>query len=153
MSEDPKVPWSNCKHPAVLCDFQADIQLCTMVWTLQEPYVSDIHQERSSPIVAPVYEQLADAFSTVSPVLARWKLSILHTDEQDKVVIAKTDADGPGRELGNRYGVQGFPSKLLLSDSDYGGVAYKSALKWFPAGSAEPVDYQGGRDLDSLAKL
>jgi hypothetical protein len=33
-------------------------------------------------------------------------------DEQDKVVIAKTDADGPGRELGNRYGVQGFPSKL-----------------------------------------
>jgi protein disulfide-isomerase A6 len=32
-------------------------------------------------------------------------------------------------------------------------VAYKSALKWFPAGSSDPVDYQGGRDLDSLAKL
>ena len=27
------------------------------------------------------------------------------------------------------------------------------ALKWFPAGSLEPVDYQGGRDLDSLAGL
>jgi hypothetical protein len=33
-------------------------------------------------------------------------------DKQDKVVIAKTDADGPGRELGNRYGVQGFPSRI-----------------------------------------
>jgi hypothetical protein len=32
-------------------------------------------------------------------------------------------------------------------------VADKSALKWFPAGSSDPVDYQGGRDLDSLAKL
>lgn len=34
-----------------------------------------------------------------------------NADKQDKVVIAKTDADEPGRELGNRYGVQGFPSK------------------------------------------
>jgi len=33
------------------------------------------------------------------------------------------------------------------------GEAYKAALKWFPAGSSDPVDYQGGRDLDSLAKL
>jgi len=27
------------------------------------------------------------------------------------------------------------------------------ALKWFPAGSSEPIDYQSGRDLDSLAAL
>lgn len=27
------------------------------------------------------------------------------------------------------------------------------ALKWFPAGSSEPVDYNSGRDLDSLVNL
>ncbi|ORY32576.1 disulfide-isomerase precursor [Naematelia encephala] len=68
--------------------------------------------------LAPTYEQLAGVFPS------------------DKVVIAKTDADGVGRELGTRYGVQGFPT-----------------LKWFPAGSLEPVDYEGGRDLDSLASF
>ena len=76
-----------------------------------------------------------------------------NADKQDKVVIAKTDADGPGRELGNRYGVQGFPSKLPSPVWKGKVVAYKSALKWFPGGSSDPVDYQGGRDLDSLAKL
>ena len=85
-----------------------------MVWTLQEPYVSHIREEQSSPIVAPVYEQLADAFSTVSSGF----MAEGQTDDQDKVVIAKTDADGPGRELGNRFGVQGFPSKLAAFDSD-----------------------------------
>ncbi|KAK1924429.1 thioredoxin-like protein [Papiliotrema laurentii] len=68
--------------------------------------------------LAPTYEQLADAFPT------------------DKVIIAKTDADGVGRSLGSRFGVTGFPT-----------------LKWFPAGSLEPQDYQGGRDLDSLAQF
>lgn len=68
--------------------------------------------------LAPVWEQLADAFPS------------------DKVVIAKTDADGVGRELGSRFAVQGFPT-----------------LKWFPAGSDTPVDYEGGRDLDALASF
>ncbi|WRT66188.1 protein disulfide-isomerase domain [Kwoniella shivajii] len=65
--------------------------------------------------LAPTYEQLADAFPS------------------DKVVIAKTDADGVGRELGTKFGVTGFPT-----------------IKWFPAGSLEPVDYASGRDLESL---
>lgn len=43
--------------------------------------------------VAPTWEQLADAFPS------------------DKVVIAKTDADGVGRPLGERFEVQGFPSE------------------------------------------
>ncbi|TXT07175.1 hypothetical protein VHUM_03345 [Vanrija humicola] len=68
--------------------------------------------------LAPIYEKLADAFPG------------------GKVIIAKTDADGVGRELGNRFGIQGFPT-----------------LKWFPAGSLEPEDYNSGRDLDSLAKF
>jgi len=68
--------------------------------------------------LVPTYEQLADAFA----------------HQSDKVIIAKTDADGVGKDLGRRYGVQGYPT-----------------LKWFPAGDSEnPVDYTGGRDLDSL---
>lgn len=67
--------------------------------------------------LAPVYEQLADAFAHA----------------KDKVVIAKVDADGEGKPLGQKYGVSGFPT-----------------LKWFDAeGNAEP--YESGRDLDSLA--
>lgn len=44
--------------------------------------------------LAPIYEQLADAFS--------------HAKE--KVVVAKVDADGDGKPLGQKYGVTGFPS-------------------------------------------
>ncbi len=70
--------------------------------------------------MAPVYEQLADAFA----------------HQSERVLIAKTDADGVGRGLGSRFGVAGFPT-----------------LKWFPGNGAEPEDYQGGRDLDALVDL
>ena len=33
------------------------------------------------------------------------------------MVIAKTDADGVGRDLGSRYGVTGFPSTFRVSIS------------------------------------
>ncbi|KAF2676031.1 disulfide isomerase [Lentithecium fluviatile CBS 122367] len=52
----------------------------------------------------------------------------------DKVTIAKVDADNH-KELGKRFGVSGFPT-----------------LKWFDGKSDKPVDYDGGRDLESLAK-
>lgn len=44
--------------------------------------------------LAPVYEQLADAFAHA----------------KDKVIIAKIDADGEGKPLGKKYGVTGFPT-------------------------------------------
>ncbi|KAF9450908.1 thioredoxin-domain-containing protein [Macrolepiota fuliginosa MF-IS2] len=44
--------------------------------------------------LAPVYEQLADAFAHA----------------RDKVVIAKVDADGAGKPLGKKYDVKGFPT-------------------------------------------
>ncbi|KAI9313915.1 thioredoxin-like protein [Dichotomocladium elegans] len=72
--------------------------------------------------LAPIYEELGEAFAS----------------QQDQVVIAKVDAD-EHRDLGARFGVQGFPT-----------------LKWFPKGvtNAEDVeDYRGGRDLDSLSKF
>ncbi|KAH9960837.1 protein disulfide isomerase [Russula dissimulans] len=66
--------------------------------------------------LAPIYEQLGDAFSHA----------------RDKVVVAKVDADGVGKPLGQKYGVSGFPT-----------------LKWFDA-KGSVSDYDGGRDLESL---
>ena len=66
--------------------------------------------------LAPIYEDLAKAF-----------------ESSDKVQIAKVDADSE-KDLGQRFGVQGFPT-----------------LKWFDGKSKEPIDYNGGRDLDSLS--
>ncbi|KAI0029709.1 protein disulfide isomerase [Vararia minispora EC-137] len=67
--------------------------------------------------LAPVYEQLADAFS----------------HQKEKVIVAKVDADGEGRPLGQKYDVTGFPT-----------------LKWFDA-NGEAEAYSGARDLDALA--
>ena len=35
------------------------------------------------------------------------------------MVIAKTDADGVGKELGNRFGVTGFPSESTSTCSQH----------------------------------
>ncbi|KAJ3547460.1 hypothetical protein NMY22_g1645 [Coprinellus aureogranulatus] len=61
--------------------------------------------------LAPVWEQLADAFEHA----------------KDKVVIAKVDADGVGRPLGQKYGVQGFPT--LKFRSAQGRVTKKTGVK------------------------
>jgi len=67
--------------------------------------------------LAPIYEELAEKFSFA----------------KDKVTIAKVNAD-THRDIGKRYGIQGFPT-----------------LKWFDGKSDTPVDYKSGRDIDSLA--
>ncbi|TBU28011.1 protein disulfide isomerase [Dichomitus squalens] len=67
--------------------------------------------------LAPTYEQLADAFA----------------HQKGKVIIAKVDADGVGRPLGQKYGVTGFPT-----------------LKWFNADGTDE-SYDGGRELETLA--
>lgn len=67
--------------------------------------------------LAPVYEELAQAFAHA----------------EDKVTVAKVDAD-ENRDLGKRFGIQGFPT-----------------LKWFDGKSDKPVEYSGGRDLESLS--
>ncbi|KAL6721581.1 hypothetical protein ACLMJK_000685 [Lecanora helva] len=69
--------------------------------------------------LAPVYEELAQNFDFA----------------KDKVSIAKVDADAE-KDLGRRFGVQGFPT-----------------LKWFDGKSDKPEDYNGGRDLESLSEF
>ncbi|KAF1815721.1 protein disulfide-isomerase tigA precursor [Eremomyces bilateralis CBS 781.70] len=66
--------------------------------------------------LAPIYEELAQNLAFA----------------EDKVSIAKVDAD-EHKDLGRRFGVQGFPT-----------------LKWFDGKSDKPEDYKGGRDIDSL---
>jgi protein disulfide-isomerase A6 len=69
--------------------------------------------------LAPVYEELAQAFSFAS----------------DKLNIAKLDAD-EHKPLSKKYGVGGFPT-----------------LKFFDGKSSDPIDYDGGRDLESLTSF
>ena len=69
--------------------------------------------------LAPVYEELASSFEYA----------------KDKVQIAKVDADAE-RDLGKRFGVQGFPT-----------------LKFFDGKSDKPTEYNGGRDLESLSSF
>jgi len=69
--------------------------------------------------LAPIFEELGHAFEFA----------------KDKVSVAKVDAD-QHKELGRRFGVQGFPT-----------------LKWFDGTGGDPEDYKGGRDFDSLAKF
>ncbi|KAK0264408.1 hypothetical protein LTR91_009310 [Friedmanniomyces endolithicus] len=69
--------------------------------------------------LAPIYDELASNFASLA----------------DKVTIAKVDADAE-KDLGRRFGVQGFPT-----------------LKWFDGVSEEAEDYRGGRDLESLTSF
>eukprot|EP00246_Nothoceros_aenigmaticus_P003989 TRINITY_DN15252_c0_g2_i1.p1 TRINITY_DN15252_c0_g2~~TRINITY_DN15252_c0_g2_i1.p1 ORF type:complete len:370 (+),score=66.71 TRINITY_DN15252_c0_g2_i1:118-1227(+) len=68
--------------------------------------------------LAPIYEQVATAFKG-------------DTD----VVVAKLDADAH-KELGEKYGVSGYPS-----------------LKWFPKSNKEGEDYNDGRSLEDFVSF
>lgn len=65
--------------------------------------------------LAPVYESLATAFKN-----------------EDDVVIANVDAD-KNKDLGERYGVKGYPT-----------------IKFFPKDKKDGEEYEGGYDVDSF---
>ncbi|GFY90519.1 thioredoxin family protein [Actinidia rufa] len=65
--------------------------------------------------LAPTYEKVASAFKL-----------------EDDVIIASVDA-AKHKDLGEKYGVSGFPT-----------------LKFFPKGNKAGEDYNGGRDLDDF---
>ncbi|GFY90523.1 thioredoxin family protein [Actinidia rufa] len=65
--------------------------------------------------LAPTYEKVASAFKL-----------------EDDVIIANVDA-AKHKDLGEKYGVSGFPT-----------------LKFFPKGNKAGEDYNGGRDLDDF---
>lgn len=67
---------------------------------------------------------------TLAPIYEELAQSL--ESQKDKIQIAKVDADAE-KTLGKRFGIQGFPT-----------------LKFFDGKSDKPVDYNGGRDLESL---
>jgi len=70
--------------------------------------------------LAPIYESLGKTFEQHS----------------GKVIIAKVDAD-KHRDLGNRFGVRGYPTLL-----------------WFPKGKTDsPEKYSGKRDLKEMGEF
>lgn len=73
--------------------------------------------------LAPIYEELAQAFE----------------HDQDKVVIAKLDADAH-KSLARKHGIQGFPTLKF-----YNSVQAKS--------DAGPIDFNEARDLETLTKF
>jgi protein disulfide-isomerase A6 len=87
--------------------------------------------------LAPIYEQLGDAFAHA----------------KDKVSIVKIDADGKGKDVGQKYGVTGFPSKHRDVPSTTFSNTACVALKWFNGDDSEPEAYNGARELDDLAAL
>ncbi|KAM7275297.1 hypothetical protein ACFE04_017163 [Oxalis oulophora] len=68
--------------------------------------------------LAPIYEKVANVFKA-----------------ENDVVIANLDAD-KHRDLGEKYGVSGFPT-----------------LKFFPKGNKDGEDYAGGRDLEDFVSF
>jgi protein disulfide-isomerase A6 len=63
------------------------------------------------------------------------ELANVFAGDEDDVVIAKVDTTEE-EELGRKYDIKGFPT-----------------IKYFPAGSAEAEEYEGGRDLDSFVSF
>ncbi|KAG0056696.1 hypothetical protein BGZ83_003939 [Gryganskiella cystojenkinii] len=86
----------------------------------------------STPALVEFYAPWCGHCKSLAPVYE--ELGQAFAGKNDKVLIVKVDADAH-RKLGSRYDVKGFPT-----------------IKWFPKGvDGDPEDYQGGRDLDSLA--
>lgn len=67
----------------------------------------------------------------LAPIWEELAVSFEHA--KDKVQIAKVDADAE-RSLGKRFKVQGYPT-----------------LKFFDGKSDKPIEYNSGRDLESLS--
>lgn len=88
---------------------------------------------RSQGVLIKYYAPWCGHCKNLAPVYE--KVADAFADQKDTVLIAKVDAD-KNKDLGKKAGVRGFPT-----------------LKWYPAGSTEPEEFNSGRDLESIVKL
>lgn len=93
----------------------------------------DKHIGKSQSVLVKYYAPWCGHCKNLAPIYE--KVADAFADQKDAVLIAKVDAD-KNKELGQKAGIRGFPT-----------------LKWYPAGSNEPEEFNSGRDLDSIAKL
>lgn len=89
--------------------------------------------QSGKPTLVEFYAPWCGHCKTLAPIYEEVAFALEHG--KDKVQIAKVDADAH-RDLGKRFGVQGFPT-----------------LKWFDGKSNKPEDYKSGRDFESLTEF
>lgn len=91
------------------------------------------HIGKSQGVLVKYYAPWCGHCKNLAPIYE--KVADAFAQQKDTVLIAKVDAD-KNKQLGQQAGIKGFPT-----------------LKWYPAGSTEPEDFNSGRDLESIAKL
>ncbi|KAH9871448.1 hypothetical protein IAQ61_005627 [Plenodomus lingam] len=103
------------------------------VLDLEPTNFDDVVLKSGKPTLVEFFAPWCGHCKNLAPIYEELAGAFQHAS--DKVSVAKVDADAH-KDLGKRFGVTGFPT-----------------LKWFDGKSDKPADYDGGRDLDSLAKF
>jgi protein disulfide-isomerase A6 len=95
----------------------------------------DSHVGKDKPALVEFYAPWCGHCKHLVPEYTKLGAAVDKSAWKDKIVIAKVDANAHN-DLGSRFGVTGFPT-----------------IKWFPAGSTSPEEYNSGRDADSFLKF
>lgn len=108
-------------------------KIASAVTVLNSKNFDSIALDKTKNVLVKFYAPWCGHCKTLAP---KYEI-VAKTFAGDKnVVIASLNADeSENRAIGSKYDVQGFPT-----------------LKFFPAGSDEPIDYEGGREAEAFVE-